>query len=149
MDWEHLGISQRELSSSSFSPWSEREIGKEKRTPRCIKQRSLLTENTEIKLPSFCFTSNYVFQCSATWAGKAEREKGKVFWSHQLSLWACWHLPVFEWFSSVISPGYFPQMHEEGFHHGPVKKGPKCPHRPSLIRQQRCVRPCRSSAIHI
>lgn len=37
--------------------------GKEgkKRTPRCIEQRALLTENREIKLPSLCFTSNYVF----------------------------------------------------------------------------------------
>lgn len=31
----------------------------------------------------------------------------------------------------------------------PHKKGPKCPYRPSLIRKQRCVRPCHSSAVHI
>lgn len=36
-------------------------LGRKKRTPRCIKQRALLTENTEIKLLSLCFTSNYVF----------------------------------------------------------------------------------------
>lgn len=46
----------------SDSQWSERETGRgRKRTPRCIKQRALLTENTEIKLFCLCFTSNYVF----------------------------------------------------------------------------------------
>lgn len=73
MDWEHLGFSQRELSSSSSLLLSrlheakerlgrkEEEKKRKKRTPRCIKQRVLLTENREIKLPSLCFTSNYVF----------------------------------------------------------------------------------------
>lgn len=31
----------------------------------------------------------------------------------------------------------------------PHKKGPKCLYRSSLIRKQRCVRPCHSSSIHI
>lgn len=49
------------------------------------------------------------------------------------------------WFPLAI----FHRCTKRGFIMAPVKKGPKCPYRPSLIRKQRCVRPCHSSSIHI
>lgn len=77
--WTGSTLASHRGSSPPHSLYEVKEsLGrKKKRTPRCIKQRALLTENTEIKLLSLCFTSNYVFQYSATWAGTAEREKGE------------------------------------------------------------------------
>lgn len=125
---------------------------KKKRTLRCIKQRALLTENKEIKLPSLslCFTSNYVFKDWPTWAGKAEMGR-----EEECSRPISYHYgPVDISLSLSDSQLWFPlaifcSCTKRGFHHGPIKKGPKCPHKPSLIRKQRCVRPCRSSPIHV
>lgn len=119
-------------------------------TPRCIKQRALLTENRELKLPSPSVLPLIMFSSIAQVGQVRLRWKSRrVFSAHQLSLWACWHLPVFEWCSSVISAGHFLQMHEEVVSSWPHKKGPKCPRKPSLIRKQRRVRPCRSSPVHM
>lgn len=53
--------SHRGSSPPPLHEVKERLGRRKERTPRCIERRALLTENREVKRPSLCFTSNYVF----------------------------------------------------------------------------------------
>lgn len=99
---------------------------------------------------SLCFTSNYVFKCCASWAGKAEMEERESVLGPSAIIMGLLTSPCL-WVMLLVGD-FWPFSADAwrgGFIMAPVKRVQSVRTSPLLIRKQRCVRSCRSSPIHM